>query len=416
MRKLAVLLVVVAVIPTTAWAFNADDLLGTIAMPLAVAAVADVPGVPASTLSQLVTTLNRANVPPVQFVEVIRYVPVALVTDGGSQDGGPTFVRFVEDQTDQGVTGNALVDVIAERLRTQYDISPTLSVTAPATSFVVEESYIPTVVKTRVATLYPQTQYGATLTPYDPLALIAMPLAVAAASQITGVPQDELANFVAALNQANVPPVQVVEVLRYVPVALAVDDGQPFLTFVHEQTTRGIVGPALTPVIVEELRTYYPPDTQITVSAPAPQRTIIAEGDFVPQFVATRVQEVRAHPHGGPPGQLKKQLGLQTGAEVVHGAKPGHAKTAKRVHTERVTAPPPMMSSSPAPRKSHAKHEGKHPTVVVPRAPAPAPVAVAPPANPPGHGNGNAKGHGHDGGAPKQPKGNGGGGKKHGKG
>jgi hypothetical protein len=36
-----------------------------------------------------------------------------------------------------------------------------------------------------------------------------------------------------------------------------------------------------------------------------------------------RVAEAKSHPHGGPPGQLKKQMGLQTGAEVVHGSRPG---------------------------------------------------------------------------------------------
>jgi len=78
----------------------------------------------------------------------------------------------------------------------------------------------------------------------------------------------------------------------------------------------------------------------------------------------------RAHPHGGPPGQLKKQFGLKTGAEVVH--------------RERVVVqPPPMISSAPV--------------IVQERE----------------HGNGKAKGHdkGHDNGNH-----GGGNGKGHGKG
>jgi len=70
----------------------------TIAMPLAVDAVSNVTGVPQSQLADLVTTLNQANVQPTQFVEVIRYVPVALEQPG--------FVQYVQTQSSQGVTGD----------------------------------------------------------------------------------------------------------------------------------------------------------------------------------------------------------------------------------------------------------------------------------------------------------------------
>ncbi len=384
MRKLAILLLLLAMVPAPAWALSTDDLLATIAMPLAVAAVSNVSGVPSTSLADLVTTLNQANVPPTQFVSVIRYVPVALVDNNGQ-----LFVQYVREQTVQGVTGDALVTVIADRLRTQYDISPTLALTAPATTVVVADDYIPPVIVTRLTTVASN----------DPLSFIAMPLAVAAVADITGVSRNELANLVATLNQANVPPVQVVEVLRYVPVALVVDNGQPFVQFVQQQLTQGVSGPALVPVVVQELRTYYPPQTQITVVAPVAQ-PVIVDQSFVPPLVVTRVQEVRAHPHGGPPGQLKKQLGLQTGAEVVHGSKPGRQS--------------PMSSSSPpaAKPKRHGKGHAESTPVVVPPAAAP---ATAPVAVPPEKGKGKGKGKGNEaGGAPGKQKGKGGG-KGHGK-
>ena len=167
------------------------------------------------------------------------------------------------------------------------------------------------------------------LTTDEILALVAMPLAVAAVSEVSGVPQAELASLVATLNNASVAPAQVIEVVRYVPVALVVEDQQPdFVQFVQQQTTQGVTGPALVTVIEQRLRTI---DPEITVVAPA-QRVVVVDETFIPVRVRERVARVKAHPHGGPPGQLKKQRGLQTGAEVVHG-------------TRRVDVPRPMVSS-----------------------------------------------------------------------
>ena len=168
----------------------------------------------------------------------------------------------------------------------------------------------------------------------DLLSLIAMPLAVAAVSEVTGVPTNELSNFVATLNNANVPPSQMIDLLRYVPVALVTDATQQqpvFVDYVQSQVQQGVTGPALVPVIVERLRTYDVQPVVITVTEPSQTvvpRTIIVDRTYVPQTVVTRVEEIRQHPHGGPPGQLKKQRGLQTGAEIVHGEKHA-AKEAK---------------------------------------------------------------------------------------
>jgi hypothetical protein len=360
MKKLAILLSLILLMPLTASAFNTDDLLATIAMPLAVNAVANVNGVPQSRLADLVSTLNQANVPPTQFVEVIRYVPPALAPNTQSD-----FLQFVRDQVSQGNTGQTLVDAIVQQLRNNYNIQPQLALSAPPTTIVVQDNYIPDVVITRVTTLAP-----AYSTSNDLLSLIGLPLAVAAVSNLTGVSQDSLANLLATLNQANVPPVQEIQIIRYVPVALVIDNGQTFVQYVQQQVAQGITGPALVPVVVQELRTYYPQPAQVVVTAPAtptPQ-AVIVDQNFVPPVVVRRVEEVRAHPHGGPPGQIKKELGLQTGAEVVHGEKPGHGK--------EHGGPPPMMSSTPAP-------------VVQQAPPAAQPV---PAANPPGKDHGDQKG------------------------
>lgn len=336
MRRLAVSLLLVATIPAQGWALNTDQLLSTIAMPLAVAAVSNVTGVPSNKLADLVSTLNQANVPPNQFVEVIRYVPVALTVQNDQQ---PDFVQFVRDEAARGVTGDALVNAIVNQLRTNYNITPRLALTEPATTIVVRDDYIPPLAVTRIGTASPGVN--------DLLSLIGLPLAVAAVANFTGVPQDELANLVAALNQANVPPMQVIEVVRYAPVAL-VDPNAHFVQFVQQQSTQGVTGPALVTVVERRLQTFFPAQTQITIVSPPPQQVFV-ERDFVPPVVITRVQEVRKHPHGGPPGQLKKQLGLQTGAEVVHGEKRGR--------TPVVVAPQPRQEKERGGRHGRREHE-----------------------------------------------------------
>src|SRR5438128_8190603 len=197
----------------------------------------------------------------------------------------------------------------------------------------------------------------------------------------------------ATLNQANVPPVQEIQVIRYVPVALVVDNGQPFVQYVQQQVAQGVTGLALVPVVVQELRTYYPQPSQVVVNVTptTPPQTVIVDQNFVPPMVVTRVEEVRTHPHGGPPGQIKKELGLQTGAEVVHGEKPG------RQFTPTPTQPTPVVVTKEEGRgKGHGKEKGERPMMsstpppVVQQAP-PAPQPV-PAANPPGKGRGDEKG------------------------
>lgn len=104
MRKLSLLFMLTALMAVQASALDTKELLATIAMPLAVAAVADVAGVPSSDLADLVVAMNRANVPATQFVEVIRYTPVALVDPSDEEP----FVAYVQERHVEGVRGDAL--------------------------------------------------------------------------------------------------------------------------------------------------------------------------------------------------------------------------------------------------------------------------------------------------------------------
>lgn len=396
MRK-TLLCLILFVVPAQLMAFSTKDFLSLVAMPLAVAAVSDVNAVPQDQLTDIVSALNQANVPPAQFVEVVRYVPVTYVQPVPSQ---PTFADFVRTQSSSGLTGNALVNAIVDQLRNNYAVTPQLAFNEPATTFVVQRDYIPVV------------------TSSDPLTLVALPLAVAAVADVTGIPQNNLADLVSTLNNANVPVTQEIQVIRYAPVALVSDNGQPFVEFVQTQVTRGVIGPALVPVVVERLQTFYPQPQPIVMNTPAPQpQPAFIDRDFVPRTAVTRVEELHGNPHGGPPGQIKRELGLQTGAEVVHGDKRGRQFIPAPVPVQ--TLPPPMVSSGRAENeqgRGHGESHGKghkdnvqfvapppaaQPPVVVQPAPAPAPMAV--PRDNAGkghggeeHGHGGDKGHGKD--------------------
>jgi hypothetical protein len=217
----------------------------------------------------------------------------------------------------------------------------------------------------------------------DLLSVVAMPLAVAAVADLAGVPADDLGAFVATLNAAAVPPAQVIEVVRYVPIAL-IDDGPDFVTYVRTQSLQ-VQGVPLINVVEQRLRTY---DIEPQIVS---NRTLWVDADYIPAPVRMVVTERRTHPHGGPPGQLKKERGLQTGAEVVHGdrvasreprIKVNHDKSVKveqhgqkpakiKVKKERVVVQP--GTSAP---HGHGGGEGKHGKGA-------------------GHGNGNGGGKGH---------------------
>jgi len=378
MRKLtfAVLLLFLGALP--AQALNTKEFLSLIAMPLAVAAVSDLNGVPQDQFGDVISTLNQADVPPAEFVQVVRYVPVALVAQPAPQE--QTFTQWLDSQT---ATGPALVTQIDRRLTSTYNVAPVIR---PNEVVYVDDSYIPQTVVTRIQ-------------PLDPVAVAAMPLAVAAVSELTGIPQNQLADLALTLNQADVPPAQFVEVVSYAPSTLVVQQPvaiqpQPtFVDFVRTQTQQGVRGPALVTAINQELPRYS--------------------------------TSVRGHPHGGPPGQLKKQLGLQTGAEVVHGYKPGRQFSTSPV----AVAPQPVVvqrvehgHGRGRARVEHAEVHGHgngrghaHEVRVMPppmSSAAPPPVVVQPAQPvfvPPGQAKkqGGGEGHGHGGGGEGHGKGKG---------
>ncbi len=161
------------------------------------------------------------------------------------------------------------------------------------------------------------------------LALVAMPLAVAAVSEVADIPMNELVDVVTLLNEAAVPPAQFLEVVRYVPVALIVEQpvGPRFVEYVRLREAEGLRGTALVNSIEDQLRLYDIDVLKLSVDRP---RVVDITDDFLPLVVRERlVANRKAHPHGGPPGQLKKTAGVQTGAEIVHGTKPGPVATRK---------------------------------------------------------------------------------------
>jgi hypothetical protein len=395
MKKIALLLMLLALLPARAGALNTNDLLSLVAMPLAVDAVSRVTGVPQDQLAQFVYTLNQANVPPTQFVQTVRYAPVALQQ--------PDFVPYVETQTSQGITGVQLVNVIDERLP-QYGVTlQPVEYVEVTPAYVLSDQYVYAPTST--------TTLAYSNTTSSLLSLIAMPLAVAAISEIADVPQDQLTSLLLTLNQANLPPAQFVQTLRYVPVALV--EQPDFVPYVQTQVANGITGPALVTVIDQRLPEFVP--------APAAS-TIAVTPDYIPPVVRTRVAEAHAHPHGGPPGQLKKIYGLRTGAEVVHGSRPAPQFVPQPVPVApRVVHIPPGQAKK-AERHAevhgngHGKGHGQPPVVFVQppmtSAAPPQPVFVPAPAPPQDNGKGHGRGPGGAG-PPGQQKEKGG--KGHGK-
>lgn len=332
MRNLltAILLLTLSLLPAARTsALQTDELLAVTAMPLAVAAATDGSGVLTDDLVDVVRLLNAAAVPAPQFIEVVRYAPAAIVVE----ETPDPFVAYLEDQFDAGLRGDEYVTVVQNRLRT-YDLGLVdLNVVEPVavryvqTSYYEPQTFFPVVVQTRISPYYAvpmRTAYDRN----DLIALAAMPLAVAAVSELSGVPAGDLFSLVGLLNAAAVPPVQFVETVRYAPAALVVDDGrEPFVVYLQERYDSGLRGTQFVTVVEDRLRTYDLGVFDIDVLSPRLVRyepeVFYRPDEFFPPIVRTRVIERSSHPHGGPPGQIKKEIGVQTGAEVVHGSSRG---------------------------------------------------------------------------------------------
>jgi hypothetical protein len=295
----ALLALCLLVFAGTAGALEIDELIAVTAMPLAVADVVVLPDVPRDEVITVVTTLNQAAVPAPQFVEIVRYVPVALV-----EPAEPRFATYVTQEYQRGIVGEPLALAIADRYNT-YGINEIRVADPQVVTLVERREILPPMVVTRFQPVA-----------FDPLALIAMPLAVAAVADIADVPRTDLMQFVASLNRAMVPAPQFVEVVRYSPVVFVDRTASPqFLQFVTTEVDRGVIGRPLAFAIAERIETFNPIDIDVI----EPRPTLLVERDEI--LPAVVVNRIASHPHGGPPGQLKKERGLQTGAEVVHGTR-----------------------------------------------------------------------------------------------
>jgi len=147
-KPFAALVLAAAVLaPAQAKALENEHLLSLVAMPLAVAAVSELTDVPVEGLIEVVTLLNDAAVPPSQFIEVVRYVPAALIPEAGD----PDFVEFIRQRTREGLRGTELVTSIQEHIRVYGLPEVELAVHRPRTIDVVHETFIPKPVLKRLA-------------------------------------------------------------------------------------------------------------------------------------------------------------------------------------------------------------------------------------------------------------------------
>ena len=326
-RLTATLLLTLLLLPAARTsALQTDELLAVTAMPLAVAAATDGSEVLTNDLIDVVRLLNAAAVPAPQFIEVVRFAPAAILVE----ETPDPFVEYLEDQYDAGLRGDEYVTVVQSRLRT-YDLGPVdlnvveqVPVRYVETTYFEPQTFFPETVQTRISPYYAvpmRTAYDRD----DLIALAAMPLAVVAVSELSGVPAGDLFNLVSLLNAAAVPPVQFVETVRYSPAAFVVDDGrEPFVVYLQERCDSGVRGPQFVTIVDDRLRSYDLGTVDIDVLSPRLVRyepeVFYQPDEFFPPIVRTRVIERSSHPHGGPPGQIKKEIGVQTGAEVVHGS------------------------------------------------------------------------------------------------
>jgi hypothetical protein len=354
MKTIAISLLLLAIVPTQARAFDTsynNDVLSYVAMPLAVSSVCDVPGVQTDRVGQLVAYMDQANVAPADFVDVFRYVPVALVM---RTDRRPDFVEWTHQQVVDGVYGTELVTVMERQLRTYDSYVPvsTYRTSRRRVSYdyryayqsAFEDAYVPVVIRRHCERLL-----------VDPLSLIEMPVAVADVYDVGGIPYDRVSSLVVELNLGDVSPVQFVEVMRYAPVAVVQPD---FVQFVRTERIGGITGYGLVGAIDQRLRTYNVAP-QIDLAPPAyygrtdyypTVANYVAPVDpgFVPQIVQSQIAAV---PVGSvaAPAQVERLLSAPNGQAVVVNPAQARRELARANRAARegamVVAPPPVASA-----------------------------------------------------------------------
>lgn len=427
MKKLLLPCLLLALAPLQAKALvpisDQTDLLSYVAMPIAVSSVCDVRGVQTNRVGDLVTYMDQANVPPADFVDVFRYVPVALVM---RTDRRPDFVEWVHGQVTQGVAGPALVTAMEQQLGTYGSGITVVSHRYPtstryrhhrrygsyaysdyAYNDVFQPDYVPVVVRH-----YCEREFA------EPLALIDMPLAVNDVYDL-GLPVQRVTSLAIELNLGSVPPVQFVELFRYAPAALVVDTGYApdFVTYVHTQEVAGIYGLPLVQAIDRQFPVYGV-NAQLDLTSPgyyysannyytptyaptAPQYMAQyyvppADPAYVPQVVQTRVASGFAA--GGAnyalpqqtaiaaAPQVQRLLNAPNGSAIVTNPAQARREMARQSRAARlapVTAPVFAQSQAPQVMAAHGHGNGRGHA-----------VAAAPTfAQPQIHGNGHGRGH-----------------------
>lgn len=287
MKRVSLLLLVLALLPLKAKAlstYDSSEILSYVAMPLAVSAVCDVRGVQTDRVGELVAYMDQANVAPSDFIDVFRYVPVALVL---RTDNRPDFVEWVHGEVGRGVSGGALVTAMETRLRTYDDYVPVSTYrprrhyTRESYAYAYEPDYVPVTIQRHCDLLLA-----------DPFSLVEMPVAVADVCDL-GIPYQRVSSLVIELNLGRVRPVQFVELMRYAPAALVVDGdyyGQPdFVDFVRARRIGGISGYPLVMAVNQQLR-YYDVAPQIDYAPPG----YASQNDYMPQVTQNYVPPANA--------------------------------------------------------------------------------------------------------------------------
>jgi hypothetical protein len=435
MKRLALSFFLLALVPLQARAFvptpDQTDLLSYVAMPIAVSSVCDVRGVQTNRVGDLVTYMDQANVPPADFVDVFRYVPVALVM---RTDRHPDFVEWVHGEVTQGVMGPTLVTAMERQLGTYSSGITVVSHRYPtrerrhrrygssdyayndyAYNDAFGEDYVPVVVRH-----YCEREFA------EPLALIDMPVAVSDVYGL-GVPVQRVSSLAIELNLGGVPPVQFVELFRYAPAALVYDTAYApdFVNYVHTQEVAGIYGLPLVQRIDQQFPVYgvnaqvdltspgyyYSPNNyyvpNYAPTAPRYQAQYYvppATPAYVPQVVQTRIASapvVTAAP------QVQRLLNAPNGynGTVVTNPVQARREMAQQARAARqapITAPAFAQAQAPqvmaAPQVHGNGHGRGRAVAAAPSFAQPQPSFAQPQMIQ--HGNGNGHGRGHQQAAP----------------
>jgi hypothetical protein len=284
MKKLPLLLMLLALLPARLFAFDNTYYRSLAAMPLAVDACSRA-GLSDDQLGQFVVRLNDANVPPPLFVETVRYAPIALQQ--------PDFFPFVDNEISQGVTGAALVTVINDRLP-RYGVTVRRIDTTPA--WVLSDNYIYSSrgnVREVYDTRYSHPHYDRRSMEY----LIEMPLAVATVADLDGIREDDLGHFCGALNRGYLPPEEFVDTVRYAPAVFV--ERPDFVPFIEAQIGNGVIGIQLYDTIYPRLPSYSTRSIAFTPDY------VLNDQYYIPQPVRTRFEQAQIN--GGYPQQAYAQ-------------------------------------------------------------------------------------------------------------